>query len=317
MDIKIVDEIEQEQLLIRAALTSKFDNSALEKNRALFEEDGKIFPEKIKEFLDRNGKHIGYCRSFECRNNYKNKIIHSANFGNFAPYYCQKCLAKLICLSRKNSRGCFVLIVFDISNNGEINVTKNNRELFVDIGENYIYIDGVRVDYVWENVTPEDNVEGDFLPKKLRVKTKVPIYISGQLGYLDGVYKGIIKGRHICKNHLLGNYCASKDPTYVPDNFVAKTLPPGVTSWYVSHRLETKGNIMINEYCCACYELYLSPKKDMKWKGIENKKEILKLQEVCSDLLIKNNELQEEVASLRLQIVKLKADNLRKELKLN
>ena len=104
---------EQERLLLNAAedSVSEFNNSDHEKNYQLYEENGKIKPSQINLF--KSGKIPGYCKSQSCKRDNHNNPVHSAPCGPFIDHHCFKCLAKILCESRRDSRGSIILIQFD------------------------------------------------------------------------------------------------------------------------------------------------------------------------------------------------------------
>src|ERR1700678_955760 len=88
-----INDIEQEDLLIKASIGEIFDNELQIKSRDDWEINGKIYPSKRLQFIHRDARPIGYCKSTDCKMKYMNTIVHSVDFGTNVYYHCLKCLS--------------------------------------------------------------------------------------------------------------------------------------------------------------------------------------------------------------------------------
>lgn len=330
-DILRMDAKEQERLLLKAAEDSTFNNEEIFQNRAQYEKDNKILPEKVAEFITRGNKFIGYCKSTECKKHHSSDVRHSVNYGPFVYYHCLKCLSELLCSARSESNNtCPVLIQFHTPKNidtNEIPIQSRDHEFEIKLYGSKIYLNNIEVEYAWVPLTESDNYGDDYIKFKLIIYSKITVRTSNKKGYLTGIYKCAMKGRHVCKNIYTGKPCLSLKPDYKPQGFIAKSIPPGVPGWKENHTLTQEGRLIACEYCPACAiqnqeqnrpkikspSTKITPNRKEE-DNLDYKKEYESLRTITNDLLTQVQKLQEENSSLRNKLVDIKAEILRERL---
>jgi|SRR5271168_3692938 len=314
----------QESLLIKAAHGELFDNSLQINARAIMETNNKINSDKLKDFNGRDKKPIGYCKTHNCKVQHPINIIHSADFGPHVLYHCLKCLSKLICVSREESTGPFVLVLFrrPAKENNSINNINLTHDLEIKINKNNIFLNGIEIDSIWEPLSTDENAKyiGDNYAKwKLVVVSKNLV----RNNVLNGYYRGYIKGRHFCKNIYTDNLCLSTLADYTPRGFMSKSIPRGVPGWRENHNPGNEGRLITYEYCFECAFR-------IKTNEIDYKKEYYEIQRKIAELEMHSKEdadfktwaiseiemQQKEIASLKNSVAEYKANEIKYRLKL-
>lgn len=294
--VPIITREEQKKCLIIAADIARFDNSLHEESHRKYERDPQsgrpsgINSKNIRDF--KSGRPFGYCKSTACKQRQNRTAVWAAQFGIEVGYNCVDCLATFIHSARASLKGTNISVVFlsDVEKQEEV----KQAEFVVEFTEDGVIINNDLGPFEFKFSNP---IEGEAL---------ISVY-----GIFKGVipgksYAGIIRGRHVCENIILGKKCLSMESTYDPITFLSQSVPRGVPGWKeLKDNLDfrKRGKIMVYKFCPACALSYNN--KQNNWSVIKPSDILHSKQDEYWKM--KYSDVQRENAELRIQIAELQA----------
>jgi len=290
--IRRISVEEQKQYLLSAAVRERFDNSSHNRSHAIYDKPKKTGV-VVRRVAPKENRPYGYCKSTVCRKERK----WAAPFGSCVGYNCIDCLAKFICDSRAKLKGANVKIV--IRRTGEY--VKSNLE-------EPIQIEFKPCRVIINKTEPVEYQVIEIEKQLVYVVDDIPRCLEKTMEY-DTIYNACIIGRNVCENIIFGKECLSIKEDYVPECFLAKSVPPGVPGWKEEKdnvNAVQRGKISIPRYCHPCAIAYMNDKNSWS-KSASPKKEKSNTEEnywkkKYSELMMENTMLKMEIADLQAKL---------------
>jgi hypothetical protein len=312
--VEQISEEKQKMLLVNAI--SKYD---LHTTPGIYE--------KLETYDSEKGTHVlvdpvafraagrvqGYCKSSKCRGSSTHVQMspaHCAPCGIYVLYNCTDCLARNLCLSRINSEGMPIDVVFADPRYIE------DDEYTTDVKPSYY--DAATQKHADHPMSLTFNKDGVvigksndaytykyILPEKDDQSVMVLIFGKPKGKKYDTRYNGLMHSRHVCENIMRGKTCKTISGDY-EENFHVCTVPPGVPGWIEKQEGSEKGMIVTRKYCYPCavdYKISLnkkaakSPRKSVSPENKMSKK--------LKELYVQIEALQKSIHDKEMHIMRL------------